>query len=330
MCKNNSICYKKLHCAKCSIMESKKTYPVSWVVMQNTIQECFKSMSIDEKRLLILASPIARTMDATEKDAITITSEEFAKECGIKTNSAYSQMEEASKSLLRRYFSYGNNKKKIYCNWVIRAIYENGAISICFPDEVLLMLKEFDKLNPYTKYKKDIVLSLKKDYSFDLYHLAKKHQAMGQFEMSLEHIKNELGLPPSYDKLCNLKDRVIKPSLDEITKNTDIDLTYENVKKGRSVIGFKFTVKEKPKPKLIALERDQKTIDMFCKLTDAQINKYSSILSRVNDMSDLSTFPTYDAFALWIANILRDPESVRDETAKRIFKALHKYTDFKS
>ena len=330
MCKNNSICYKKLQCAECSIMESKKTYPVSWVVMQNTIQECFKSMSIDEKRLLILASPIARTMDATEKDAITITSEEFAKECGIKTNSAYSQMEEASKSLLRRYFSYGDNKKKTYCNWVIRAIYENGAISICFPDEVLLMLKEFDKLNPYTKYKKDIVLSLKKDYSFDLYHLAKKHQAMGQFEMSLEHIKNELGLPPSYDKLCNLKDRVIKPSLDEITKNTDIDLTYENVKKGRSVIGFKFTVKEKPKPKLIALERDQKTIDMFCKLTDAQINKYSSILSRVNDMSDLSTFPTYDAFALWIANILRDPESVRDETAKRIFKALHKYTDFKS
>ena len=330
MCKNNSICYKKLHRAKCSIMESKKTYPVSWVVMQNTIQECFKSMSIDEKRLLILASPIARTMDATEKDAITITSEEFAKECGIKTNSAYSQMEEASKSLLRRYFSYGDNKKKTYCNWVIRAIYENGAISICFPDEVLLMLKEFDKLNPYTKYKKDIVLSLKKDYSFDLYHLAKKHQAMGQFEMSLEHIKNELGLPPSYNKLCNLKDRVIKPSLDEITKNTDIDLTYENLKKGRSVIGFKFTVKEKPKPKLIAPERDQKTIDMFCKLTDAQINKYSSILSRVNDISDLSTFQTYDAFALWIANILRDPESVRDETAKRIFKALHKYTDFKS
>ena len=329
MCKNNSICYKKLQCARCSIMDSKKTYPVSWVVMQNTIQECFKSMSIDEKRLLILASPIARTIDATEKDAITITSEEFAKECGIKTNSAYSQMEEASKSLLRRYFSYGDNKKKTYCNWVIRAIYENGAISICFPDEVLLMLKEFDKLNPYTKYKKDIVLSLKKDYSFDLYHLAKKHQAMGHFEMSLEHIKSELGLPKSYDKLCNLKDRVIKPSLDEITKNTDINLTYENVKKGRSVVGFKFTVKEKTKPKLIASERDQKTIDMFCKLSDAQINKYSSILSRVSDISDLSTFPTYDAFALWIANILRDPKSVREETAKRIFTALHQYTDFK-
>ena len=29
---------------------------------------------------------------------------------------------------------------------------------------------------------------------------------MGQFEMSLEHIKTELGLPKSYDKLCNLND----------------------------------------------------------------------------------------------------------------------------
>lgn len=309
-------------------MEAKKTYPVSWVVMQNTIQECFKSMGIDEKRLLILASPIARTIDATEKDAITITSEEFAKECGIKTNSAYSQMEEASKSLLRRYFSYGDNKKKTYCNWVIRAIYENGAISICFPDEVLLMLKEFDKLNPYTKYKKNIVLSLKKDYSFDLYHLAKKHQAMGQFEMSLEHIKSELGLPKSYDKLCNLKDRVIKPSLNEITANTDIELTYENIKKGRSVVGFKFTVREKPKPKLIAPERDPKTIDMFCNLSDGQINMYSSILSKVSSISDLAGTKDYQAFSIWISNILRDPKSVREETAKRIFKALRTETDF--
>ena len=311
-------------------MEIKKTYPPSWVVMQNNIQECFKSMSIDEKRMLILASPIARTKGATEKDAIIITAEEFAKECGIKIHSAYPQLETASKALIKRYFAYHNERgKKVLSNWVIDCTYEDGGIAIRSPEIVLLMLTEFDKLNPYTKYKKDIVLSLKKDYSFDLYHLAKKHQAMGQFEMSLEHLKNELGLPPSYDKLCNLKDRVIKPSLNEITKNTDIEITYENVKKGRSVVGFKFTVKEKHKPKLIAQERDQKTIDMFYKLTDAQINKYSSILSKVSEISELSTFQDYPSFALWISGILRDPKSVREETAKRIFKALRKYTDFK-
>ena len=88
------------------------TYPPSWVVMQNNIQECFKSMSVNEKRLLILSSPLARTQDATEKDAIIITAEDFSKECGITQHSAYAQLEKASKALIKRYFSYHNEKNK--------------------------------------------------------------------------------------------------------------------------------------------------------------------------------------------------------------------------
>ena len=198
-------------------------------------------------------------------------------------------------------------------------------IAIRFPEIVLLMLTHFDKLNPYTKYKKDIVLKLKKDYSFDIYHLAKKHQAMGQFEMSLEHLKQELGLPDSYQDLSNLKKRVIAPSLNEITANTDIDLSYENVKQGRSVVGFKFTVKEKPKPKVISTGRDPNTVDMFCNLTDAQVSKYSALLSKVSDISDLSNFPTYDAFAFFIAGILRDPKSVRRNRQTYFFSVKETY-----
>lgn len=311
-------------------MEHKKTYPPSWVVMQNNISECFKSMNIDEKRLLILASPIARTQAITEKDAIFITVDDFAKECGIQTRSAYVQLEAASKALIKRYFSYKNEKgKKVLSNWVIDCTYENGGISIRFPDIVLLMLTQFDKLNPYTKYKKNIVLNLKKDYSFDIYHLAKKYQAMGQFIMSLEDLNQELGLPTSYQDLSNLKKRVIVPSLTEITTSTDIDLCYENVKQGRSVVGFKFTVKEKPKPKVIETGRDPNTLDMFCKMSDSQISTYSSILSNVHSISDLAGNKDYQAFAVWISNILRDPKSVREETAKRIFKALRTETDFK-
>lgn len=311
-------------------MEVKMTYPPSWVVMRNSIQECFKSMSIDEKRLLILASPIARTQNITEKDAVKITAESFAQDCDIKPHSAYKSLEKASKALIKRYFSYSDDRgRKTYCNWVIRAKYEDGAVAIYFPDEVLLMLKEFDKINPYTKYKKDIVLKLKKDYSFDIYHLAKKYQAMGKFELSLEQLKNELGLPESYQDLSNLKKRVINPSLDEIVANTDITLSYENVKKGRSVVGFKFTVKEKLTPKTIETKRDKNTIDMFCNLSDSQINMYSSILSKIHSISDLAENKDYATFAVWIANILRDPNSVKDQTAKRIFKALRTQTDFK-
>ena len=310
----------------------KKHYPKDWVVLQNRVVECYRSMSLDEKRLFIMATPLARTTKISSNDPIFISSSEFSKECGIDLSTAYTALELASERLFTRFFGYtAENGDRVKMRWLNKVIYKagQGGSELYFSDEVLLLLREFDALNPYTKYKKEMVLRLKKDYSLDFYHLAKKHQTMGGFQISLDELFEQLGLPESYQDLSNLKKRVIKPSLDEITANTDIDLTYENVKRGRSVVGFKFTVREKPKPKVIETGRDKNTIDMFCKLTDAQIQKYSSILSKVSDISDLSTFPDYSTFAQWIANILRDPKSVREETAKRIFKALRTHTDFK-
>ena len=311
----------------------KKHYPKDWVVLQNRVIECYRSMSLDEKRLFIMATPLARTTKVSSNDPIFISSSDFARECGVDLSTAYTALEMASDRLFTRFFGYtAENGDRVKMRWVNKVIYKagQGGSELYFSDEVLLLLREFDALNPYTKYKKEVVLRLKKDYSLDFYHLAKKHQTMGGFQISLDELFEQLGLPESYRRIGNLKDRVIKPSLEEITANTDIDLSYENVKRGRSVVGFKFTVKEKPKPKVIETGRDKNTIDMFCKLTDAQIQKYSSILSKVSDISDLSTFPDYSTFAQWIANILRDPKSVREETAKRIFKALRTHTDFGS
>ena len=311
----------------------KKHYPKDWVVLQNRVVECYRSMSLDEKRLFIMATPLARTTKISSNDPIFISSSEFSKECGIDLSTAYTALELASERLFTRFFGYtAENGDRVKMRWLNKVIYKagQGGSELYFSDEVLLLLREFDALNPYTKYKKEVVLRLKKDYSLDFYHLAKKHQTMGGFQISLDELFEQLGLPESYrTRMNNLKSRVIEPSLDEITANTDIDLTYENVKRGRSVVGFKFTVRDKPKPKVIETGRDKNTIDMFCNLSDAQINMYSSILSKVHSISDLAGNKDYPAFAIWIANILRDPKSVREETAKRIFKALRTHTDFK-
>lgn len=313
-----------------AIQKQDKKYPISTMAIQNKVTECFKSMSVDEKRLLIMASPIARNIDATEQDAILIRADEFARECGIKVNSAYKQIADASRKLIDRSFSYTNEKgKKVHSNWVIDATYEDAGINVRFTGIVLVMLKILDKQNPYTKYKKEIVLKLKKDYSIDFYHLAKKYQQQVNFELSLDDMFQEFGLPDSYRDISNLKKRVLKNSIDEINSNTDVTLTYTPIKKGRSVVGFKFTVKEKPKPKAIETGRDKNTIDMFCDMSDAQIKTYSSILSKVHSISNLAGNKDYSAFAVWIGNVLRDPSSVREETAKRVFKALRTETDFK-
>ena len=291
--------------------KKEKTYPVSTMAIQNRVTECFKSMSVDEKRILIMASPVARNTNATEQDSILISAQQFAEECGIKVNSAYKQIEIASKKLVDRSFSYTNEKgKKVYSNWVIDATYEDAGVSLRFTSVVLMMLKILDKYNPYTRYKKDVVLKLKKDYSIDFYHLAKKSEKLGNFELTIDSMFIEFGLPESYRDLRNLKRRVLKDPIDEINKHTDIDLTYEPIKKGRSVVGFKFTVREKTKHKTITVQgRDKDTIDMFFKMSDSQINMFGNQLSKLPELGKYAVGNEgYEALASRIKDMLKDPE----------------------
>lgn len=311
----------------------KKQYPTDWVVIQNKIRECFKGMSLDEKRLFILATPYARTTKVKAGEFIHISASEFATACNIDITTAYTALEKAADNIFNRFFSFtASDGKRNKVRWIARTAYGDGGADIYFTDDVLLLLRTFDSINPYTKYKKETVLKLKREYSLDIYHLAKKGQNLGGFDFLIAEQISELDLPKSYSILNNLKSRVLDPSFAEINEKTDITLEYgDAIKDGRKHIGYHIKVKEKPKSKalLAPKDRDQNTIDMFCNLTDAQINKYSTILCKLPELSDLSTFSDYPSFALWISGILRDPKSVREQTAKRIFKALHSKTDFK-
>ena len=306
----------------------KKHYPKDWVVLQNRVVECYRSMSLDEKRLFIMATPLARTTKVSSNDPIFISSSDFARECGVDLSTAYTALEMASDRLFTRFFGYtAENGDRVKMRWVNKVIYKagQGGSELYFSDEVLLLLREFDALNPYTKYKKEVVLRLKKDYSLDFYHLAKKHQTMGGFQISLDELFEQLGLPESYRRIGNLKDRVINPSLDEITANTDIDLTYENVKRGRSVVGFKFTVKEKPKPKAIETGRDPNTPDLFHKMTESQLDTFSSKLSELPEVQKMAhAGEDMKPFIARIRSMLKDPEkqkSLLPHLAKLGFKS---------
>ena len=127
----------------------------------------------------------------------------------------------------------------------------------------------------------------------------------------------------------NLRKWVIETAVNEINEKTPYKVSYELLKTGRKFTHLELKFKPKPAPKKVELQKEQRTIDIFNELSDSQIKTYSSILSKLHSISDLADNKDYPAFAIWISNILRDPKSVREETAKRIFKALRTETDFK-
>ena len=71
---------------------------------------------------------------------------------------------------------------------ILRSTYDEGGVDV-FTNEVLTMLQIFDKLNPYTKYKKEIILKLKGDYAFEIYHIAKQSEGLGKTDIQLDDLK---------------------------------------------------------------------------------------------------------------------------------------------
>ena len=95
-------------------LDIKKHYPKDWVVLQNRVVECFKSMTLDEKRLFILATPLARTTKISSNDPIFISSSEFSKECGIDISTAYTALETATNKIFTRFFGYTTSEGDQY------------------------------------------------------------------------------------------------------------------------------------------------------------------------------------------------------------------------
>jgi len=265
---------------------SKKIYSKELAVFQNRIMDLYKGMSLDEKRLLVLLSPIVRTKKVKEGQSVFLSAEEYAKECNISLTRAYEGLSSASEKLVRRYFSYTTPEdgKKTVANWILRSTYDEGGVDIFFTNEVLAMLQVFDNVNPYTKYKKEIILKLKGDYAFEIYHIAKQFEGLKKIDIPLDDLRENLGVPKSYDDLSNFKKRVLNPSCKEIIKNTDIELNYETVKRGRSVIAIRFLIKSKELKKdikKVGLDNSKKlsSPDLF-KLTPLEVNMFAKLLPK--------------------------------------------------
>ncbi|WP_350562812.1 hypothetical protein [Psychrobacter sp. CAL346-MNA-CIBAN-0220] len=81
------------------------------------------------------------------------------------------------------------------------------------------------------------------------------------FELKLFRKRLDLGIN-EYKTMGNFKLRVLDSAVKEINEKTDLKISYEQQKKGRTISGFKFKVLVKDQPKT-ANDRDLNTADMF-------------------------------------------------------------------
>lgn len=94
-------------------------------------------------------------------------------------------------------------------------------------------------------------LDLKNLYSSYIYDLLCKWRNKPVFEADLEHLRFVTNAPKSY-RANDIKLRVLNPAQKELNESevSDLTFTYEDVKKGRSIVGFRISIHHTDNDKL--------------------------------------------------------------------------------
>ena len=133
--------------------------------------------------------------------------------------------------------------------WVTICSYDSDVgVAIKLNDELkpfLLNLKEH-----YTQYEFSEVLAMKSVYAIRIFEMLQEKIMVRRLpedgidvELSVQEIRECCDCEDKYEKFSHLKSRVIDQAVNEIERTTYYSISYDYVKKGRSVVGFIFHMK---------------------------------------------------------------------------------------
>jgi len=137
-------------------------------------------------------------------------------------------------------------------------------------------------------------------YALTLYENCLRYKTVGSTGwLELELFRRIMGADAElYDEFYRLNERVIKPSVKEINRVSDIQLVAEFKKQGRKVSAVRFMITESPQQALLkpVIENDHAAIqesDLFKKLLEHGIGKRLAILWILQDEARVREVVSY-------------------------------------
>ena len=253
------------------------------VVKDNALINASYNLELVEQRIVLQAIVKARETETgfDTKTPVFIHASEYEKQYNVTKDGAYKALKDAVLSLFERQFSYREinergNTENVRSRWVseVRYVDAEATVKLIFSPAVASMCSRLER--HFTSYDLDQIAGLSSKYAVRLYELVIAWKATGKTPVfKLQDFRDKIGLldENEYSTMSNFKKFVLDLAVDQINEHTDIKLTYEQHKTGRTITGFSFKFKQKPQPKNTDKklpQRDPNTQDMFVSMTDAQ------------------------------------------------------------
>ena len=290
------------------------------VVKDNALMNASYNLEVTEQRLILLAIINARETGAgiTSDSKLEIHASDYSKQFNVTKEAAYKALKNAVNNLFERQFSFQEETKKgigtVRSRWVSRIKYidDSATLEITFAPDVVPLITKLEQ--HFTSYQIIQVAQLTGKYAIRLYELLIAWREVGKVpQIELSDFRERLGVEvDEYKAMNHFKSRVLEPSIKQINEHTDITVSYEQHKKGRTITGFSFRFKQKQLAKKIETKRDPNTPDFFIKMTDAQRHLFANKMSEMPEMSSYSQgTESFQQFAIRIADMLLQPEKFR-------------------
>lgn len=260
------------------------------VVKDNSLINASYNLDLIEQRLILLAIIQARRskIPVTKQDKVVINVSEYATEFGVtQTGSLYRNLKSACDVLFERQFSYkeileNGEVKFSKSRWVSKVSYipESGSIELFFTDDVLQLITMLEE--HFTSYELEKVADLNSKYSVRLYEILIAWRSTGKTPIiEVEDIRYRLGvLETEYKVLADFKKRVLDLAVNEINEKTDIQVSYEQHKQGRKIIGFSFELKTKKSVKDTTKNKVQAEVGLIEPNKDPEQPKINPIFQK--------------------------------------------------
>ena len=290
------------------------------VVKDNALMNASYNLEVTEQRLILLAIINARETHKciTSDSKLEIHANDYASQFHVTKEAAYKALKTAVNNLFERQFSFKEETKKgvgiVRSRWVSRIKYidDSAILEITFAPDVVPLITRLEK--HFTTYQIQQVTQLTGKYAIRLYELLIAWREVGKVpQIELSEFRGKLGVEnDEYKAMNHFKSRVLEPSIKQINQHTDITVSYEQHKRGRTITGFSFKFKHKQQPK-VEIKHDPNSPDFFIKMTNAQRHLFANKMSEMPEMIKYSQgTESYQQFAIRIADMLLEPEKSRE------------------
>lgn len=290
------------------------------VVKDNALMNASYNLEVTEQRLILLAIINAREthQGITSDSKLEIHANDYASQFHVTKEAAYKALKTAVNNLFERQFSFKEETKKgigvVRSRWVSRIKYidDSAILEITFAPDVVPLITRLEK--HFTSYQIQQVTQLTGKYAIRLYELLIAWREVGKVpQIELSEFRAKLGIEDDeYKAMNHFKSRVLEPSIKQINQHTDITVSYEQHKRGRTITGFSFKFKHKQQPK-VEIKHDPNSPDFFIKMTNAQRHLFANKMSEMPEMIKYSQgTESYQQFAIRIADMLLEPEKSRE------------------